>query len=177
MSKSIVSMITNIISKEVVDEEDNVQQVFYTCISAWSKNPQNIRVLAPSGEGKTWLVNHVVDLFPEENVLKLSHATPKSFNYYSSERIVENGPGNWQDYDTAMKPIEEELKKCKDPERIKELKEGMNYIHKNTYNLVDFTNKILVFLDSQSMELWESIKPNLSHDAKPSFIGIQAVSA
>ena len=166
MNVSNLDKVTNTILKEVIDEEDNIKQVVITLLSAWTTNPQNTRILAPSGEGKTWLVNHVSDLFPQENIIKLAHATAKSFSYYTTKKIVENGPGNWQDYETAMEPIESELKSVKDPNKLKELKDAQRFIYENTYNLVDFTNKIFIFLDSQSIQLWESIKTNLSHDGK-----------
>ena len=39
-------------------------------------------------------------------------------------------------------------------------------MEKKAYNLLDFTNKAIIFLDVQSYSLWESLKTTLSHDAE-----------
>ena len=119
---SILDGIVKIFSKEIREEGDNITQVILALLSAWTNNPQNIRILAPSGEGKTYLVTLIAKLFPQENIIILAKATPQSFKYaLSSKKVVENGPGNWQDYEVAIKPVEEELSKTKDREKQQEL--------------------------------------------------------
>jgi len=162
---STLEDIVKILSKEIREENDNITQIILALLSAWTSNPQNIRILAPSGEGKTYLVTKIAELFPQENIIILAKATPQSFKYaLSSKKIVENGPGNWQDYDVAIKPLEEELSKTKDREKQIELKDGIKELRDSACDLVDFTNKIIILVDSQSFELFESIKTTLSHD-------------
>ncbi len=162
---SILHDIVKFCSKEIRSEENNIKQIILTLLSASTTNPQNTRILAPSGEGKTYLVTQIAKLFPQENIITLAKATPQSFKYaLSSKKIVENGSGNWQDYDVAIKPLEEELVKTKDKEKQQELKEQIRELIDSSCDLVDFTNKIIVLVDSQSFELFESIKTTLSHD-------------
>jgi len=162
---SILDDIVKIFSKEIREENDNITQVILALLSAWTNNPQNIRILAPSGEGKTYLVTLIAKLFPQENIIILAKATPQSFKYaLSSKKVVENGPGNWQDYEVAIKPLEEELSKTKDKEKQQELKNGIRELRESACDLVDFTNKIIILVDSQSFELFESLKTTLSHD-------------
>ncbi len=152
-------------SKELKEESINIRQILLTLLSAWTNDPQNTRILAQSGEGKTYLVTKLAALFPQENIIVLAKATPQSFKYtLSSKRVVENGPGNWQDYDIAIKPINEELAKIKDKERIQEIKKEMREIQDSACDLVDFSNKIIILVDSQSFELFESLKTTMSHD-------------
>ncbi len=121
---SILHDIVKFCSKEILSEENNIKQIILTLLSASTTNPQNTRILAPSGEGKTYLVTQIAKLFPQENIITLAKATPQSFKYaLSSKKIVENGSGNWQDYDVVIKPLEEELVKTKDKEKQQELKE------------------------------------------------------
>ena len=61
---SILQDIIRISSKEIKEEENNVKQIILALLSAWTKNPQNTRILAPSGEGKTYLVTKIAKLFP-----------------------------------------------------------------------------------------------------------------
>ena len=113
--------IAEICSREVKEEYDNSIQISLTMLSAYTKNPQNLRILAQTGEGKTYLVNHVSTLFPQENIIKLRNASPQSFKYLATKKVIEASPGIWQDYDIALEPLEEELKKTKIPERKKEI--------------------------------------------------------
>ena len=157
--------IVKLCGKEIREEDDNIKQVLLTLLSAWTNNPQNLRILSPSGEGKTYLVTKIANLFPRENTIILAKATPQSFKYaLGTKLIVENGTGNWQDYDIAIKPLEEELLKTKDKERQTEIKEQIRTLRETACTLVDFTNKIIILVDSQSFELFESIKSTLSHD-------------
>jgi hypothetical protein len=161
----IIEDIVEICGKEIKEEDSNIKQILLTFISAFTDNPQNTRILAPSGEGKTYLVTKIAKLFPEENTVTLAKATPQSIKYnLNSKRVVENGPGVWQDYDVAIKPLDEQLAKTKDKETIQLIKQQIEELQKSTCELVDFTNKIIILVDSQSFELFESLKTTLSHD-------------
>lgn len=154
-------------SKEIREEKDNIKQIHLTLLSPYTKNPQNTRILAPSGEGKTYLVTKCAEYYPQENIIILAKATAQSFKYnLGSKKVVENGTGNWQDYDDAIKPLEEELSKTKDNEKQKELKNGIRELRDSVCDLVDFTNKAIILVDDQSYEFFETIKSTLSHDQK-----------
>ena len=126
MGESKMNILDNIVkisSKKLKEEDSNTKQILLTLFSSWTNNPQNLRILAPSGEGKTYLVITLASFFPQENIIILGKASPQSLKYnLNSKRVVENGSGNWQDYDVAVKPLEEELEKTKDKEKIQEIK-------------------------------------------------------
>ncbi|MBM3910893.1 MAG: hypothetical protein FJ356_04525 [Thaumarchaeota archaeon] len=162
---NVLDNIVETCSKEILEEKTNIKQTLITMLSAWTNNPQNTRILAPSGEGKTYLVTKVASLFPEENVVILAKATPQSFKYaFSSKKVVEYSPGIWQDYEIAIQPLEEDFKKIKDDEKRQEIKNQIRQLKDSACDLVDFTNKIIILVDSQSIQLFESIKTTLSHD-------------
>jgi hypothetical protein len=161
----ILDEIVRICDKQIKEESDNIQQILLTLFSAYTDNPQNTRILAPSGEGKTYLVTKISQLFPQENIKIIARATPQSFKYtMSTKRVVENGTGNWQDYDSALEPLENELKTTNDPNKKDELQSQIKELIESACDLVDFTNKTIILVDSQSFELFESLKTTLSHD-------------
>ncbi len=163
----IIEDIQQTIGKIVKEEDSNIKQIVLTFLSAFTNNPQNTRILAPSSEGKTYLVTKIASLFSEEYVIPLAQTTPKGIKYcLISGKIIENGNDNWQDYDIAINPLEEELGKTKDKEKQQELKNQIKQLRESACDKIDFTNKILVFLDSQSFEAFEDLKPVLSHDLK-----------
>jgi hypothetical protein len=162
---TVLDEIVETCSKEIREEKDNIKQILLTLFSLFTKNPQNTRILAPSGEGKTYLVTKCAEYCPQENIIILAKATAQSFKYnLGSKKVVENGTGNWQDYDDAIKPLEEELSKTKDKEKQKELKDGIRELRDSVCDLVDFTNKAIILVDDQSYEFFETIKSTLSHD-------------
>lgn len=162
---NVLDDIVKTCDRELKEESSNIRQILLTLLSAWTSDPQNTRILAQSGEGKTYLVTKLASLFPQENIIVLAKATPQSFKYtLVSKRIVENGPGNWQDYDIAVKPLDEQLAKTKDKEKVQEIKKQIRELQDSACDLVDFSNKIIILVDSQSFELFESLKTTMSHD-------------
>ena len=161
----ILEDILNIVEREVKEESENITQIALTFFSAYTGNPQNTRILAPSGEGKTYLVLKVANHFPSDDVIILSKATPQSIKYnLNSKRVIENGDGNFQDYDVAIKPLEDEISKTKDKEKQQELKNQIRELQNSAYDYIDFEYKTIVLVDSQSAELFETLKTTLSHD-------------
>lgn len=170
LKNDIFKEITDLLQKEVKDEHDNIIQVAITILSAYTKTPQNLRIIAPSGEGKTYIVSKVSGLFPQDNILTLANATPQAFKYMASKKITEVSPGIWKDYEDVVGPIYEgaEVIQGKSGMAIPKLtpaeKKLIQEIDENTYLLLDFTNKTIIFLDNQSFSLWEALKTTLSHD-------------
>ena len=158
----ILDDIIESISKEVIDEKDNIRQVILTILSSRSDNPQNLRILAPSGEGKTHTVMQTAQYFPKDNIWTISEASSKSFRYMAQSKVIEID-GKFVDFDKMIQPYQVLLKdKTSRFDTEKKIKE----LEKEAYNLLDFTNKTIIFLDAQSYSLWESLKTTLSHDAE-----------
>jgi len=155
---NVLDLIVDIVSKEIKEEPENCRQVILAMLSAWTKNPQNLRILAPSGEGKTYLVTKIARLFPQEKIIILQNATPQSFKYQITKKVVETSPGNFEDYQAVIERL-----KVDTPEK-KELQKKINELQEKTFDLVDFSGMVIVFVDAQSFQLWASLKPVLSHD-------------
>lgn len=148
------------ISKVVIDERDNIKQGILTILSSYTDNPQNLRILAPSGEGKTHTVLQTAGHFPQENIWKISEASNKSFRYLAQSKVIETKEG-FKDFEEVIQPYNEQLSdKSKRAEAEKEIKK----LEKQAYFLLDFTNITIIFLDAQGFGLWESLKTTLSHD-------------
>lgn len=169
LKEDVFENIVRVLEREVTNEKENIIQIAVTILSAYTSDPQNLRILAPSGEGKTYLVNQVSSLFPQQNIILLSNATPQAFKYLATKKIVETKPGVWEDYDSIVGPIiqraEVYAKQNGTEVRLNaEQKKEVQGIEENTYLLLDFTNKTIIFLDNQSFALWEALKTTLSHD-------------
>ena len=148
------------ISKEVIDEKDNIEQVVLTLFSSYTGNPQNLRILAPSGEGKTHTVLQTAKYFPQENIWKISEASSKSFRYLAQSKVIETKDG-FKNFDEVIEQYTDQLS---DKTKRKEAEKKIKELENQAYFLLDFTNVTIIFLDAQSFQLWESLKTTLSHD-------------
>ena len=76
--------------KEARKEERLSYQLFITMCSAYSKNPINLLINAPSGVGKNYVINKVVELFPEKDILSLARMTDKALFHRSGTLVIKN---------------------------------------------------------------------------------------
>ena len=81
------------------------------------------------------------------------------------EEVIEEN-GELVSFEKFASPIRESIEKEKEPNKNQELKRELSRLEKKKWYLVDFTDKWLVFLDSQNNGLWEMLKTLLSQDQK-----------
>ncbi len=156
--------IVRILSKEVKQEEDNLYRVLLGGLSAFTAEPLNMRILAPSSEGKTYLLERVSQLFPEENVMKLSSASPTSFKYGIGNEMIDE-KGKFVSLESKIQSFVSTLDK-EDKEFKKKISDERKRLEKESWTMMDLENKWLIFLDSQNASLWEFFKTMLSHDTE-----------
>ncbi|MEM3192922.1 MAG: hypothetical protein QW292_12735 [Candidatus Parvarchaeota archaeon] len=175
------------VRSEVKDETRNISIIANACLSAFTQNPINLAVVAPSSEGKTNLVVQTVAVFPQQYVWMYRKVSPKTFTRERgilAVRTIRNGE------ETFETEVEDELtgtgriavakyiallrekavqkpKKEDDEEKKAEVERARDLlrdIEGRLYTLIDFHNKILVFLDRPESELWNELLSVLSHD-------------
>ncbi|KEQ56698.1 hypothetical protein AAA799B03_00975 [Marine Group I thaumarchaeote SCGC AAA799-B03] len=152
--------------KTIYREDDNIQRVFLNGLSAYMKNPNNSRLLAPTGEGKTYLTSEISKTFSSSDVIFLASASAQSFKYDFSDYVVMNDDGSLESMREKLTDLETKLASESDSKQKKSLTYQIKQIRSNAYGLVDFSNKWIIFSDSQNFSLWESLKPLLSHDSE-----------
>jgi hypothetical protein len=168
----------DVILKEAKLEDRLVKQVFYTMLSAYTSNPQNLAINSPSGEGKNYVLRKVAENFPKEDVMFLAGMTDKALFHRSGKLVVKNANGGYDDieglieeYDSRIKDLESEIPNAKDgtlkqglKAQIKSIEQEKEDLSKDAKKLIDLSHKILVFLDTPRIELFSAIMSLLSHD-------------
>ena len=76
--KNYSEYVIGIIKRTVMCEDSLVRQIFYTCMSAYTKDPINLAIIAPTSEGKTYPVMEVTKCFPKEDVLNIGAMSTKA---------------------------------------------------------------------------------------------------
>ncbi|MEM3859837.1 MAG: hypothetical protein QW478_10610 [Candidatus Micrarchaeaceae archaeon] len=175
------------VREEVKDETRNISIIGNACLSAFTENPINLAVVAPSSEGKTHLVVQTVKIFPQQYVWMYRKVSPKTFTRERgilAVRTIKNGEETFETevedeltgtgrvavakYIALLREKAEQKPRKEDDERKKaetqKAKDLLRDIEERLYTLIDFHNKILVFLDRPDPELWGELLSVLSHD-------------
>ena len=177
----IVNPITfciDVILKEAKEEDRVVKQIYYAMLSAYTNNPVNLAINSPSGEGKTYVILKVGDLFPQQDIMFLAGMTDKALFHRGGTLVVKNESGEYESIDDMLEQIVSDVED-KEQERVntkdKNLKQGLQSqienlekekreLLKDAKKLIDLSHKVLVFLDSPRPELFNALMPLLSHD-------------
>lgn len=168
----------DVVLKEAKEESRLVKQIIYTMISAYTNNPFNLAINSPSGEGKTWVIQKVGEKFPEEDIMYIAGMTEKALFHRSGTLVIGKGNGEFEPIDERVSEIDVdidekmlEISKTQDAivikalkSEIKSLEEEKKGLFKDAKKLIDLSHKILVFLDSPSLGLFNALMPLLSHD-------------
>src|SRR2546428_10183002 len=150
-------------AKRTVKQEDSlIRQIVYTGLSAKTPDPINLGIIAPTSEGKTYPVTETLKPFPKEMVWKIGSMSTK---------VLVRQKGELCDRDN--KPIGQKLrelrKEFKDENTTHERREVINKELEDLQDGARFRirlgGRILVFLEPPHHELWNLLKPILSHDS------------
>ncbi|HSF51338.1 MAG TPA: hypothetical protein VLA74_11305, partial [Nitrososphaeraceae archaeon] len=96
--------------KEARKEERLTNQLLITMLSAYSNNPLNLLINAPSGVGKNYVINTVASLFPQSDILSLAGMTEKALFHRSGILVIKNEySGEYEPIETKIDEIENEL--------------------------------------------------------------------
>ena len=78
--------VADVLSLTIKDDDSNKKIVFLCMLSAFTEDSQiNVTINAPSSTGKTYLASEVAKLFPKEDKILKSAASPTSFFYGEGE--------------------------------------------------------------------------------------------
>ncbi len=64
-----IQFCTDVILKEARNEARLVKQILLTVLNAFTNNPINLAINSPSGEGKSYVLHKVGELFPPQDVM------------------------------------------------------------------------------------------------------------
>lgn len=131
----------------------------------------NTNFKSESGSGKTYITTEVIDYFPTEDVWFIGGMTPKAI--IREKGILMNANGEEFTLEYPKKPVRMDFKNGNkidkeaynnaEKEYEEKLKEYLKELN-GSYNLVDLTGKILLFLETPSYETIDMLRPILSHD-------------
>jgi hypothetical protein len=134
-------------------------------LTAYSHNPLSIGIRAPTSEGKTYAVTQsLLKFFSRQDVMILGSLSPKALIRQHGVLIDENN----QPLDGRIKQLKKSIRECQVNKKVTEeieLQYELDSLLQKAKLLIDLQGKILLFLEPPHPEVWNIIKPILSHDA------------
>ena len=173
-----IKYLLDVILNEARKEEKLSYQLIMTMLSAYSNNPINLLINAPSGVGKNYVINIVSSLFPQSDIVSLAGMTDKALFHRSGTLVIKNENGEYESIEDKIANIDKEIEE-KEHEitqsHDKNVKQGLRSLItnlnqdkknlvKDSRKLIDLSNKIIIFLDTPSQQLLSGLLPLLSHD-------------
>lgn len=154
------------VKKTVKCEDALIRQILYTGLSSYIQDdPINLGIIAPTSEGKTYPVEECMKFFPKEDVYKVGSMSAKVL--VRQKGILIDKDGN--PIDQKIKDLTKRRNLLEDKKENKEEKfnilEEIQDLFEDAKTLIDLRGKILVFLEPPQKEVWDSLKPILSHDS------------
>jgi hypothetical protein len=153
------------VKKTVKEEDALVRQVLITALSAYTPDPINLAVIAPTSAGKTYPILESTKFGPREDITIVGSMSPRVLVRQAGGILVDKDMNPIKDEVKELKKAIAKAKKKKDPEAVEEFKEQLSILLEGSAYVLDLTNKTLLFLEPPKPELWELVKPILSHDA------------
>ncbi|HSF50499.1 MAG TPA: hypothetical protein VLA74_07050, partial [Nitrososphaeraceae archaeon] len=165
--------------KEAKKEGRLTNQLLITKLSAYSNNPINLLINAPSGVGKNYVINTVASFFPQSDILSLAGMTDKALFHRAGKLVIKNEiTGEYESIEERINDLDEQIDDKEyeiSKSNNKNLKQGLKSIVKklerekknllkDARKLIDLSNKIIIFLDTPSEQLLSGLLPLLSHD-------------
>jgi hypothetical protein len=151
--------------KIVKEESALIRQIDLTILSSYSDDPNNLGVLAPTSTGKSYPIMQCIKFTPGgKEVRIIASMTPK---------VLVREQGILVDKD--KKPIGRQVRKLKSAIKtanskkqygeVSALQEELEKLLEDSAYILELSDKTLIFLEPPHPELWNLLKPILSHDS------------
>ncbi|MDN5867132.1 MAG: bifunctional DNA primase/polymerase, partial [Candidatus Nitrosocosmicus sp.] len=159
-NKNFFEFIIKTIQMTVKQENSLIRLIAYCGLSAYTKYPLNLGIMASTSEGKTYSVNEVIQYFPHQDIWMIGSMSPRVIIRNKGIQVDED----YNPIGPKVLVLKKRLATENNEEKKSELKEQLEIIINNSKVLIDLTNKVLVFLEPPHQETWDILKPVLSHD-------------
>ena len=161
-NKEYFEYLVSIIKKTVRQEDALIRQILYTVFSADTKDPINLGIMAPTSEGKTYPFAESFEYLPKNSVISIGKMSKMALVRDKGVLVDKDNKSIQSEVDG----LKYEIKHCKDDEEKQQLRTELFKLLLNSRRLIDLTGITLAFLEPPDPELFNLIKPILSHDLK-----------
>lgn len=152
-----IEQVESYCNKIIKEDPKLVQKLLRVCFSAYTGNPVNLAIMAPTSEGKTYATVMITDLFPAKDVIFIGKMSPTALIHQKGKLVDSEG-------NEIQAKLDELDSMLENKEDRKEIQQQRKQLLAGAKNLVDLRHKILVFAEPPDPQLLEVLKPIMSHD-------------
>lgn len=104
-----IDCVVDLITKEVPKDDRLIRQTLYTILSSKSNEPINLAINAPTGQGKKYVIQKVIDLFPKRNIVCLAGMSEKALFHREGQLVIKDENGNYVSIEQKIEEIESQI--------------------------------------------------------------------
>jgi hypothetical protein len=179
-----IRFVLDTISKQAPFDKIQIKQIFYgICSSQTSTKIHHNINSKKSGDGKSYLLKLVADLFPESILLKFINMSDKAlYHQQGFEAVKDENTGKYVELDplldqleSKIEYIEEQLEEEKSNDKmiiksyrkqIKEIQKEIKDLKSKSVKIIDLDGKAFIFLDTPNENLFNNLMSLLSQDSR-----------
>src|SRR6185312_8789416 len=177
-----IQFLLETISKQAPYDKTQIKQIFYgICSSQTSTKIHHNINSKKSGEGKSYLLKLVSDLFPNSFILKFNNMSDKALYHQNGTEAVKNEKtGRYEELkpmlkelETKIEELEEKIEGTNDKQfkkslksQLKDIESKINDLKSKTVKIIDLDDKAFIFLDTPNEGLFNNLMSILSQDTK-----------
>jgi hypothetical protein len=183
-----IKFVLDTISKQAPYDKTQIKQIFYgICSSQTSTKIHHNINSKKSGEGKSYILKLVSDLFPDSFTMKFNDVSDKALHHQKGfEAVKDDKTGKYVELNPILNQLEleiEELEETIEAEsskgqqkdkqqikswksQIKDLQQKIKDLNSNAVKIIDLDNKAFIFLDTPNEGLFNNLMSILSQDSK-----------
>ena len=178
VSSKDIQFVLDTISKQAPHDKNQIMQIFYgICSSQTSTKIHHNINSKKSGEGKSYILILVADLFPDSFISIFNNMTDKALYHLNGTQAVKNEhTGKYKELVPIIKQLElefEELEETNDKQskkslksQIKEIEAKIQELKSKAVKIIDLDDKAFIFLDTPNEGLFYNLMSLLSQDSR-----------
>ena len=131
--KKLVEFVIQTAEKTIRLESSLTKLILFSALSAYTKDPLNLGIMAPTSEGKTYPVNETINFLPKQDVWLIGSMSPKVIVRDRGIRVDENN----NPIEEKIRHLKADIRKEKDADKKEGLIEQLNTLYQKSRLLID----------------------------------------
>jgi hypothetical protein len=173
LMKDDIDFAINTIIKEAKYDELSIRQIIHGFNSTFTKLPiPHIINSKNSGAGKSYILNHVAQFYPDKCIITLAGLSDKAIFHSDGPMVIEDeNTGEIKLLDFSISELESEIEWLeeddvkKNKQNIKVIQSEIKSLQRSAQKLIDLNNKIIIVQDTPQPAVFNLLMTLLSQDS------------
>ena len=173
LTKEDIDFAINTMIKEAKHDELSIRQIVHGFNSTFTKLPiPHVINSNNSGAGKSYLLNHVAQFYPEKYIMILAGISDKAIFHSDGPMVIEDEQtGEVKLLDPMIDELEAQIEELRgqdakgNKQQIKDIETEIKSLKRSSQKLIDLNNKVIILQDTPQQTLFNLLMTLLSQDS------------